>query len=78
MTRPFTFQARGLCIPIPIVFAGTAYGQLSTASINGCVHDSSGAAVLRAEIVLQHIATGVEGQSLNRRSKPGKWPAFEV
>ena len=34
--------------------------QLSTATINGTVHDASGAAVPQADIVLRNVETGVE------------------
>jgi outer membrane receptor protein involved in Fe transport len=43
-----------------IVAPSGAYAQISNASINGTVHDSSGAVVPDAAILLKNTATGVE------------------
>src|SRR5271163_1330879 len=43
-----------------LLLSGTAFAQLSTASLSGAVRDSGGAVVPRAKIVLRNAATGVE------------------
>jgi hypothetical protein len=43
-----------------LLLSGTAFAQLSTASLSGAVRDSSGAVVPRAKIVLRNVATSVE------------------
>ena len=40
--------------------AASLWGQLSTASVNGSVRDSSGSAVAGAEVLLKNTATGVQ------------------
>ncbi len=42
--------------------------QVSTATINGMVHDASGAAIPDAEVVLHNIATGVETRTQSNAS----------
>src|SRR6478672_11074231 len=44
------------------------YAQVSTATINGMVHDASGAAIPDAEVVLRNIATGVETRTQSNAS----------
>ena len=43
-----------------LLLSGTAFAQLSTASLSGAVRDSSGAVVPGAKIVLRNVATSVE------------------
>jgi len=43
-----------------LLLSGTAFAQLSTASLSGAVRDSSGAAVPKAKVVLKNVATAVE------------------
>src|SRR5271168_970840 len=43
-----------------LLLSGTAFAQLSTASLSGAVRDSSGAVVPKAKVVLRNLATGVE------------------
>jgi hypothetical protein len=45
------------------LLAGTARGQLSTASINGAVRDPSGAVVPNATVVLRSVDTSVDRTS---------------
>ena len=46
----------------------TSQAQVSTASINGTVHDSSGAVMPGAEIVLHNVATGISSTSSTNNS----------
>jgi len=43
-----------------LLLSGTGFAQLSTASLNGAVKDSSGAVVPKAKVVLKNVATAVE------------------
>src|SRR5229473_5511222 len=43
-----------------LLLAGTAFAQLSTASLSGAVRDSSGAVVSKGKVVLKNVATAVE------------------
>src|ERR1700747_299623 len=43
-----------------LLLSGTAFAQLSTASLSGVVRDSSGAVVPKGKVVLKNVATAVE------------------
>src|ERR1700681_3356055 len=43
-----------------VLLSGTGFAQLSTASLNGAVRDSSGAVVPKGKVVLKNVATAVE------------------
>src|SRR5271170_3646954 len=43
-----------------LLLSGTAFAQLSTASLSGAIRDSGGAVVPGAKILLRNTATGVE------------------
>ena len=71
MTKPnsrSTFAWRSLYFTLFTIsflglLAGTARGQLSTASINGVVRDPSGAVVPNATVVLRSVDTSVDRTS---------------
>jgi len=48
-----------------VVSPAMLLAQLSTASLNGVVHDSSGAVVARAKVVLTNLATSVESSTVS-------------
>ena len=43
-----------------LLLSSAAFAQLSTASLNGAVRDSSGAVVSKSKVVLRNVATAVE------------------
>src|SRR5258708_2152229 len=43
-----------------LMLSSTGFAQLSTASLNGVVKDSSGAVVPNTKVVLRNVATAVE------------------
>ncbi|WP_263383791.1 carboxypeptidase-like regulatory domain-containing protein [Granulicella arctica] len=49
-----------MLIALTVVWVGTAHAQLSTASVNGVVHDASGASVVNATVKLRNLDTSVE------------------
>ena len=40
--------------------AASALAQLSSATLNGVVHDSTGAVIAKASVVLTNVDTGIE------------------
>src|SRR5712692_7733431 len=55
-----------LCMTVAVLlFTTSAFGQISTASINGTVQDASGAAVPDASLVLTNSRTGVEKHTVS-------------
>src|SRR5207247_7837885 len=54
-----------LCLITILVFSTvTALAQLSTASLNGVVRDSTGAVVAKASVTLRNSDTGVERNTI--------------
>src|SRR5437879_11202682 len=43
-----------------VVSAGSAFAQLSTATLNGVIRDNSGAVVAKATVVLRNVETTIE------------------
>ena len=60
---------RGITAILPVLaalfIASVAYGQESSAAINGTVKDSSGALVEGADITLTNISTGVSRSTVS-------------
>src|SRR6185295_15110320 len=59
-----------------VLLSLAAYGQASTASINGTVRDTAGAVVPRAALVLRNVDTGVEKRSLT--NDVGNYAYFNI
>src|SRR4051812_7449086 len=57
------FRTQLLLISVLILSTTSALAQLSTASLNGVVRDTTGAVVPKAEVVLRSADTGVERRS---------------
>src|SRR6185312_8392910 len=51
-----------------VLFAGSAWAQVSTASVNGVIRDPNGAVIPGATIELQNTATSVVHQSVSNSS----------
>src|SRR5260370_13539242 len=66
-SRGPTYRFRSLVWLISVLVFSTvaALAQLSTASLNGVVRDSTGASVARASVTLHNPDTGVERNSLS-------------
>jgi hypothetical protein len=51
-----------------LFFAGSAYAQLGSASINGTIRDTSGAVIPATQVVLQNANTGVRTTTTSNNS----------
>ena len=51
-----------------LFLSSSSFAQLSTASINGVVRDSSGAVIPKANVVLRNVDTAVENTSVSNNS----------
>ncbi|MBV8831488.1 MAG: TonB-dependent receptor [Acidobacteriaceae bacterium] len=64
------FSILRILAPLALLICGTEsiLGQLSSASVNGAVRDSTGAAVVRAKIVLRNLGTAVSHDTVSNGS----------
>src|SRR6185312_6800390 len=63
-------------VTLVMTAAAVLYGQLSTASVNGTVLDSSGAIVAEASVVLRNVQTNVERRA--ETNQTGKYVMLNV
>lgn len=70
ISRCSTLSLRSLVFATCLLslLAASAFGQLSSATLNGVVRDSSGAVIPRASVVLSNVDTGIERPSTSNES----------
>jgi hypothetical protein len=79
LCRGILHSGRGLAaalLTLALVSSGHGMAQLSSASINGVVKDSSGAIIPNAKIVLRNLQTSVENSTLS--NKAGQYSLFDI
>lgn len=60
-----TLSLAAMLFAFGLAFLGQSFAQVSTASVNGVVRDSSGAAIPNAKIVLKNVETSVENTTVS-------------